>query len=491
MRIPTTLSIFVALLVVLGARDAHAKGRASFALVIGTNASVDEDLEPLRYADDDAARSFDLFRALGARTYLLARLDDDTARLHPQAAAEAANPVDDGLTSVMKKLSGSIAVARARGLETSLYVMYAGHGNVDGDRGYITLEDARLYGDDVIDRVIGAAGADQTHLIVDACYSYFLAYGRGPGGARRKVEGFSRLTALADEGKVGLLLSTSSAAESHEWEAYQAGVFSHEIRSGLSGAADADADGVVSYREISAFVEKANRAIPNERFRPKLHARAPEGTTALVDIGQGEASSFIEVDGARSGHYMLETELGVRLIDFHNAPGQPVKVVRPAKERVFLRRVVDDVEYEVPSDAETVVKLASLTPKPVRVQGRGAAHHSFSLLFQEPFSVDDVVRYSAADAAVRTGGWPWASLVGVPMMTAGALAAVVGVSVLSGAGFLSLTASPGLSQVEASEMTQTILVLDAAGLAAMGVAALLVGGGGALFFTLPDGEDEL
>ena len=38
------------------------------------NRSVDTELEPLRYADDDAARYFDLFRVLGARTHLLLRL---------------------------------------------------------------------------------------------------------------------------------------------------------------------------------------------------------------------------------------------------------------------------------------------------------------------------------------------------------------------------------------------------------------------------------
>jgi hypothetical protein len=477
------------LAVILFSSASLAEGRATFALVIGTNDSVDKDLEKLRYADDDAARSFDLFRSLGARTYLLARLDDDTARLHPQAAAEAMFPVDEGLTEAASKLAGNIAVARARGLETVFYVMYAGHGNVDDQRGYITLEDKRLFGDDLIDRIIDRVGADQTHLIVDACYSYFLAYGRGPGGARRPVEGFSRLTALADEGKVGLILSTSSAAESHEWEAFQAGVFSHEIRSGLYGAADADGDGVVSYREISAFVDKANRSIPNERFRPKLHARAPTGTTALVDIAEGR-TDWIEVDGARSGHYMLETELGVRLVDFHNAPGQQVKVFRPKGDRLFLRHVKDDVEYELPASGDPIVKVATLTPQPVRVQGRGAAHHSFSLLFQEPFSVTDVMQYSAADAAVHTGGWPWASIVGIPVMTTGALVGVVGLSVLAGATYMLLAAPSSLTQVQAAEMNQTILALDAAGVAIVVVAAALAGTGGAFFILLPENEGE-
>src|ERR1041384_4037494 len=67
-------------------------GRATFALIIGSNQSVDTNLAPLRYADDDAARYLDLFRLLGARTYLLTRLDDNTKRLDTQAAGEASDP---------------------------------------------------------------------------------------------------------------------------------------------------------------------------------------------------------------------------------------------------------------------------------------------------------------------------------------------------------------------------------------------------------------
>ena len=80
--------------------------------------------------------------------------------------------------------------------------------------------------------------ADESHLIIDACYSYFLAFGRGPGGRRREVPSFATAEGLAGRSDVGLLLSTTSARESHEWAGFQAGIFSHEVRSGLYGAAD-------------------------------------------------------------------------------------------------------------------------------------------------------------------------------------------------------------------------------------------------------------
>src|SRR5262249_39525202 len=153
---------------------------------------------------------------------------------------------------------------------------FAGHGGVDASRGYVSLEDGRLSGNELGAEIVSRIGAHSIHMILDACNSYLVAYARGPGGTRRPVKDFaSAVYDLGRDPRVGLLLSTSSATESHEWDAFQAGVFSHEVRSGLYGAADADGNGNVSYREIAAFVARANEAIDNDRFRPHVFAHAP------------------------------------------------------------------------------------------------------------------------------------------------------------------------------------------------------------------------
>lgn len=367
---------------------------ALFALVIGVNRSHEARLPTLRYADDDAARYQDLFRMLGARTYLLARLDDNTRRLHPQAAAEALEPRRAELTGAVDRLRADVALARSRGVQAVAYVVYAGHGNVRNGEGYVSLEDGPLTGRVLAEEVVGRLGADRVHLIVDACYSYFLAYSRGPGGQRRPLPaGFSRAVELAQADNVGLLLSTSSARESHEWEAFQAGIFNHEVRSGLLGAADADGDGQVSYREIAAFVERANLAIPNDRFRPQVHARPPKDSELLVDLRPG-LGRRLEVDGALGAHYVLEDANGVRLAEFHNAPGQSVRLLRPPPlGRVYLRRVGEEREYSLPA-APDVVRLADLGFEPPRVASRGAAHESFEHIFSVPFDRDVVASYT-------------------------------------------------------------------------------------------------
>lgn len=388
------------------ADDATARGTpAIFAVVIGSNTSVDAELPPLTYADDDAARYVDLFRLLGARTYLLTRPDANTARLHPQAAAEAQLPRAAELEQALAHVAVDVAQARARHVETVLYFLFAGHGSVRNGEGYLTLEDARLSGRDLATKVVEKVGADHFHFIIDACDSYLVAYPRGPGGVRRPAEPLRAVHGLGDDPRVGLLLSSSSHRESHEWDGFQAGVFSHEVRSGLYGAADADGDGLVSYREIAAFVARANAAIPNERFRPQVHARAPRDTSALLAIGH-RLNRRLEIDGAHAGHYVIEDARGVRLAEANTAPGTAVRLLRPAPSgREYVRRLDDDTEFVLPPDRE-VVALADLSPEQPRARTRGAAHDAFDLVFTLPFDQGAVTGYEERELDVAEAGPP-------------------------------------------------------------------------------------
>jgi len=370
--------------------------RAIFAIVIGSNVSVDTELPPLQYADDDAARYVDLFRLLGARTYLLTRPDANTARLHAQATAEAQPPRLAELDVALAHAAGDVAQARARHVETVLYFLYAGHGSVRNGEGYLGLEDTRLSGKDLATKVVAKIAADHFHFIIDACDSYLVAYPRGPGGERRRAEPLRDVHGLGDDPRVGLLLSSSSHRESHEWDGFQAGVFSHEVRSGLYGAADADGDGQVSYREISAFVARANAAIPNERFRPQVHARAPKDNDSLLAIGH-RLGRRLEIDGQHAGHYVVEDARGVRLAETHTSPGTSVRLIRSAPSgREYVRRLDDDTEYVLPPD-QSIVALADLAPEQPRARTRGAAHDAFDLVFTLPFDEATVQGYVARE----------------------------------------------------------------------------------------------
>jgi hypothetical protein len=379
-----------------------------FAVFVGVYGWVDGVGRLLRFGVDDAARYLDLFRTLGARSYVLTRLDENTRRLHPQVAAEAQPPRLREYRHAIAALAADVAQARARGVKTVLYFVYAGHGNARDGGGYITLEDARLRAADLEQELLGQVKANEEHLIVDACYSYLLAVGRGPGGKRREARGFSQLGGLGARPTTGLLFSTSSAKESHEWAGFQAGVFSHEVRSGLYGAADADGDGRVSYREIGAFIDRANASVQNERYRPDVFVKPPRGSDVLVDLAPKKGAR-LDFTGTPSEHQLLEDERGVRLADIHNGI-TPAYLLKPRSGgKLYLRRVSDDTEVVIPL-APDVVAIAELSRDDGRIAQRGAANDAFQALFSLPFDERAVLAYRYPTLAADTADAPRAGL---------------------------------------------------------------------------------
>jgi hypothetical protein len=224
----------------------------------------------------------------------------------------------------------------------------------------------------------------------------------GPGGRRRPLQGFSRASSgatLLDRQDIGLLLSTSSARESHEWAVFQAGVFSHEVRSGLFGAADADGDGVIGYPEIRAFIARANESIPNDRYRPELYLRAPSGGAPLLDI-RAALVHRVEIPAAAAGHHFLEDPRGVRLVDFHNGK-LAVHLVRPQNvSHLYLQRAWDGREYILPASPE-VLDTAKLVAQEPHVGVRSAAHDAFAALFALSYDGPTPTRPPASQAGPR------------------------------------------------------------------------------------------
>jgi hypothetical protein len=190
------------------------------------------------------------------------------------------------------------------------------------------------------------------------------------------------------------------------------------VRSALYGAADADGDGQVTYREASAFIERANEAIPNEAYRSRIYARAPRDTSVLLDL-RGRVRSRIEIPGTHADHYLLEDSRGVRIADLHNGRDAATYFLRPPHAgNLYLRRLGADIEYVVPN-GQDMVTLAELTPSEARSYPRGAAADSFELLFSLPFGRHDVDSYLGVSldrpapgrAPPQSTAWRWGSAI--------------------------------------------------------------------------------
>jgi hypothetical protein len=443
----------------LAAAEARAEGVARFALVMGHNRPPRPDLPTLRYADDDAVRWSVLLRTHGARVELLTELDEESQRLYGTAVPAPAPPSSAAMTAAMARLAEAMRSARAAGQRTAFYFIYAGHGDSDdAGQGSLSLSDGPLSRAAFARQVLAASPADTNHVFIDACRAFYFVYDRGPGGTRQPFPGRYFGSGLASAFRnTGFLLATSSGAPSHEWEEFQAGIFSHEVRSALLGAADADGDGRIGYRELAAFLEVANRPVRNERYRPAFTIKAPlDGDGTLLDLGDATGGEIL-LPATADGHRLLEDPLGVRWADLNPAPGQAVTLRLPAPPweapQFFLRRPNGDGELRIPAGRR--LSAAELPVERSATLRRGAAHEAFSHLFSLPFALDDVT--SAPPLTVEAEAPP-PPRVGALRRVGAWVAVGVGTIGLGTAGFLALDArrladphASGLSRPELND----------------------------------------
>jgi hypothetical protein len=253
------------------------------------------------------------------------------------------------------------------------------------------LEDRRLTRR-LLYQLLARSPGRRNHVIIDACKSYFLAFERGPGGERADYpHAFDDAQVPARLANTGFILSTSSDRDSHEWERFQAGIFSHEVRSALRGAADLDGNGRISYAELGAFLSTANEGIRNRRFRPDFAIRPPaQALDTEVLVWPGEVA--ISITG-EFGHLYVETSSGDRLLDTHASKDQVLGLRLPAERPLFVRRADNSVEFKL--TGLTPTHLSALTAYGTGVTRRGALHLAFEQLFHVPFGEAKLAVFAA------------------------------------------------------------------------------------------------
>jgi hypothetical protein len=369
---------------------------ASYVLIVAANRSLDPGVRPLRFADDDGARYYELFaRARPQRIALLAVLDADTARLHPEAARAARVPWLRALREEVRAVARAVELDQRGGRRTRFTLVYVGHGNVAKDgEGYVSLQDVRLRRSDLFREVVAPVPATTIHLVIDACKSYFLV-ARGPDGWRddrgprsygSEVRAFLGRASLEANPHVGVIVSTSGDEDVHEWSALRSGVFSHELRSALAGAADLNRDGRVEYSEVGAFIAAANQRLTHERarIRPFVSPPASDRHAPLYEPGLASGAQ-LELERGAGGRVSVEDSRGVRVADLNKAPGSSLRVALAAERAHYIRH--GGREATLPAGSRGVVRLAELARAPARLEERSAVDDAYrDELFAFPLS---------------------------------------------------------------------------------------------------------
>jgi hypothetical protein len=325
----------------------------AYAIVIGNNAPPVggvESLRPLRYSDDDAVRYHQLFSRF-ADSHLLVVLDTLTQRRYPGLASKTQPPTRTNLDHLASELSAKMQSDRARGDRPILYFAFSGHGTFD-DQGepFLSLLDAKLTQKALFDDVLARLPATLIHVIVDACHAGGVVGVRGGGffdkeTSARAVETrpadiapLFQSTPLMRHPNIGVILAATVDQETHEWSVTESGVFSHEVISGLLGAADVNSDGRIEYTEIAAFVAAANRDIRDPRATPRVIARPPalDQNARLVALPAIAGVRTLSGNLGRLGHFYVELANGQRYLDAH-LDGDRVAFVAPTGAVAYLR----------------------------------------------------------------------------------------------------------------------------------------------------------
>jgi hypothetical protein len=461
------------LLVLPVAHDASAASGqvARFAIVIGNNGAETAAVPSLRYADDDAVATHELLVEAGVESRLLARLDADSQRLHP-GLATAGPPSGQALDHALSDLSERMRARAAQGDTVEFLFFYSGHGDVDQGEGYVVLEDRR-FTRTMLYALLAHSPATRNHVVIDSCKSFFLAFDKGPGGKREPyARSFVSDAVPARQNNTGFILSTSSGRDSHEWERYQAGILSHEVRSGLRGAADVDRDGRVTYAELGAFLWAANEAIINPKYRPDFTIRPPSQDLKqeLIRWSPERRTTALRLEGKRMGHVYVETANGQRMLDAHPAPDQALLLYVPPDRPLFVRRSDEMAEWVVTEHSPPTITM--LLPARPEVALRGALHLAFEQFFALAFNGDTVRayehRFQQSELAVVPASLEPASDRGymVRVVAASAAAATAAAGIVLGALALQQYESGARrSQVEVPSVNRTVMRLDVASIA--------------------------
>ena len=378
------LSLLVPAVLLAAYRSARAE-EPIYAIAIGNNAppaSLDEHLASLRYADDDAAAFIAFLRPIAARVEILTVLDAESQRRFPSMVPIAREPTLRELKRVVEEIRRDLTADVAAGRRPILYFFYSGHGThaAATHAAALTLADEGLTQERLYADVLGTLPAAAVHVFADACYAEEVVRPRDlqlpvVTPSRQEVEHVIARTTLAQFPYAGAILAASASGQTHEWDLYRQGVFTHELLSGLRGAADVNGDGLVEYSELTAFITAANREVSDLRARLQVVSHAPAANRRLpiVDLRRFTHALRLRLGRLpRSGpsYYFVEDDRGNRLVEMRSEESYDYQLYLPAGEPLYLVSETKTLEFTgAPGES---LSIDNLIVRRVETRPRGA-----------------------------------------------------------------------------------------------------------------------
>lgn len=376
---------------------------APYIVIVGNNAppkNSETELPTLRFADDDAVRYYDFFKRFAEEIRLLTVLDAESEKRYPEVSSRALLPTKENLLQVIGEFDAKMRLDEKKGKEPVFYFVFSGHGAVDTNgTPFLSLLDGGISRDLLYDEIIGRLPAQYHHVIVDSCRAEAVV---GIRGMFDKEVDAVETSVTTNEVKqivgdvdphrypgLGVIIATTRNQEAHEWSRIQSGVFTHELLSGLKGAADVNGDGRIEYSEIQAFVASANRTIPDPRAVPNIIAQPPTRNrrVSLISLESLTNVGTLEGDPHRLGHFYIELENGERYLDANLGDMVSTTIAFPMGRLAFLR--TQTLEAELDFRKEHKLRFSDLKLSRREATARGSLDHAYrTALFNSPYGSD-------------------------------------------------------------------------------------------------------
>jgi hypothetical protein len=347
----------------------------------------------LHYADDDAAAMASFGVESGAHTDLLTVLDAESQRRFPALASSALPPTLAQLRRVVASLRQRFEADTRQGNEPVLVFFYSGHGVVTTNAPpALAMLDGPLTRAVLYDEVLAALPARYVHLIVDACHAEAIVRPRDAqaevsSASDADLENYAAQNTLRRFPNVGAIVATATDAEAHEWDQFQRGIFSHQILSGLRGAADINRDGLVEYSELHAFIASANAQVvdPRARLAVIVHPPAVNPRAPIADLSpMARHAAILTGVGPGFGRFYVEDERGNRVAEMLPEGGFRFRLFVPSGAPLCFRTA--DAEEWFRLEAGQQRQIDTFRPRATMARARGAVEASLRQgLFATPF----------------------------------------------------------------------------------------------------------
>jgi hypothetical protein len=306
-----------------------------FAVIVGNDRGLAEDA-PLRYAEADASRVYDVLAQLGDFPPLnMVLLRGQDAR-HVRSALLAIN-------ERIRELSSNPDT------QVVLFMYYSGH----ADARALHLAGSEFELAELRQHARGSA-ANFRLVLLDACRSGALTRVKGGHTAPPFALPVEAQDSLPEDG-FAFLTASSANEDAQESDELQGSFFTHAIVSGLLGAADTDGDGAVVLDEVYRYAYEATLRATSRTLAGTQHPTFHYDLRGRGGLVLTRPRAF----AAERASVVFPAGLGFLLMQ-HGADGAVMVELGPSERRrtlslppgrYFVRARAPDVLYEGVLDA--------------------------------------------------------------------------------------------------------------------------------------------